>query len=469
MGTRQSLDRIWQCAAVRAGGVLVLMLAWTTVCVGLEASENPSEINASGNRSGEYRLAPGDRIAVLVFDQTQLSGEFVVNGAGQVLLPLAGTVNVAGLTVVEAQKLIQERFADGLLVQPTVSLRVAEYRPVFIFGNVRKPGSYPFQFGQLVRAVIASAGGQGRSSEQLNVGMYEFMRAEERVRQLETNRLDLLVRKARLKAQRDEVAEFVIPQLVGLDPDNNDVSLVYAAESDTFLRLVEAYHSQLEVLQQQRPRIEAEIRAVTEQIAKEQQRLDIVNERVAELEEYAKRGLVRKYVLSNQRIEKALVEAEVSRLEAGVARLRQNMGDLDFRIKEVKANYKRQVLGELQETLQRLREIEATLGTARDLRDYGAEDAGIAEGAETNDAILISRTSQYRTVTFKATYDTLIEPGDVIEVKRKIPKPATRPGVSTAASPKAGTNADRGTELDRTALDRDLGPASTQVRPSYRE
>ena len=41
--------------------------------------------------------------------------------------------------------------------------------------------------------------------------------AKERVRQLETNRLALLARKARLEAQRDEASDFVMPQLVGFD------------------------------------------------------------------------------------------------------------------------------------------------------------------------------------------------------------------------------------------------------------
>jgi Polysaccharide biosynthesis/export protein len=74
-----------------------------TLAAKLEASNNKADVNASTD-SGEYRLAPGDKLGVLVFDQAQLSGDFVINGDGQILLPLAGSVIVAGLTLTEAPR-----------------------------------------------------------------------------------------------------------------------------------------------------------------------------------------------------------------------------------------------------------------------------------------------------------------------------------------------------------------------------
>ena len=92
--------------------------------------------------SADYRLAPGDRLTIVVYDQPQLSGQFIIDGGGGVLLPLAGGVSLTGLTLADAQKLIQDRFADGVLVQPAVSVRITEYRPIFVTGSVRKAGSY---------------------------------------------------------------------------------------------------------------------------------------------------------------------------------------------------------------------------------------------------------------------------------------------------------------------------------------
>ncbi len=196
-------------------------------------------------------------------DQPQLSGEFIVDGGGSILLPLAGSVSVSGLTLAEAQQLIQERFADGVLVQPAVSVRITEYRPIFVTGRVRKPGSYPFILGETVKAAIATAGGEGLPLEV--AGTYrsiDSITAEQRVRQLEADHATLVMRKARLEVQRDGHDNFVMPLLIGLNRRNVDFDRAYSAENDTFLRLGETYRSQVEALQKQRPRIEAEIKAV---------------------------------------------------------------------------------------------------------------------------------------------------------------------------------------------------------------
>ena len=397
-----------------------MLLPWMTVDT--EASEDSTrvvEINTSGNTLGEYRLAPGDRLKIVVFDQEQLSGEFIVDGTGGILLPVVGPVGVAGLTVPAAQQLIQERLADGVPVHPVVSVRIPEYRPIFVTGDVRKPGRYPFMFGGSVKGAIAAAGGEGQGAEQLpSVVMSDFIMSDERVRQLEANRLGLRVRKARLEAQLSSAENFVMPQLVGLSPDVADFQLIYAAENDAFSKLLTIYHSQLDALQAQRPRIEAQIKAIIDQIATENNRLGIVNERLADLEKLFGKGLLTKQLLINQRIEQALVQAELSRLEGQGANLRQAMGDLDVKIEELKASYNRQALSELQESQQRLREIDATIGAARKLRDVKAAYANIRSD-EPDYAILVSRGSGSGTVTFSATNETELAPGDVIEVKLK--------------------------------------------------
>ena len=191
---------------------------------------------------------------------------------------------------------------------------------------------------------------------------------------------------------------------------------VYSAENDTFLRLVAAYQNQLKVLQQQRPRIEDEIHAVTDQIAKESDRLNIISQRIDEYQNLVNRGLVRKPELTQQQIEKALVQAEVSRLQGEIAHLQQNAGDLEIKQEEVKANYKRQVLTELQDTSQRLLDINATLGTARQIRYLRAQKVAFGDD-EPDYTIVITRTEPSGTITLNATADTKIEPGDVIEVK----------------------------------------------------
>ena len=423
------LNQVWA-LPVRAERPLALLLAVTMAAFApmnfaAQASETVGDAQVSASAgdfaapSADYRLAPGDRLTIVVYDQPQLSGQFIVDGGGGLLLPLAGGVSLSGLTLAEAQQLIQDRFADGVLVQPAVSVRITEYRPIFVTGSVRKPGSYRFMIGQSVKAAIAAAGGEGEPLEQnFNGAVSDYITAEQRVRQLEADHSILVMRKARLEAQRDGRENFIMPMMVGLSSHNVDFDLAYSTESETFSRLAEMYRSQVEALQTQRPRIEAEIDAVTNQIAKQKEHLAIVNSHLADLELLFAKGLLRKDVLLNQQIEKSLVEGQVSNLQAQVAHLRQNMGELDIKLGDVKANYLRQTLTELQDTSQRLREVETSIGPARRLLEVKAQGAG-SDVDEPEYTIRISRVRDGGMITVDATDETMLSPGDVVEVKLK--------------------------------------------------
>lgn len=107
----------------------------------------------------EYRLGAGDQLKVTVFGHENLSGEFEVNGAGQISMPLIQLVQVAGLTVQEAERVIAGKLKPGYLKNPRVSVSVLNYRPFYIIGEVNKPGSYAYVNGMTVLNAIALAGG----------------------------------------------------------------------------------------------------------------------------------------------------------------------------------------------------------------------------------------------------------------------------------------------------------------------
>ena len=391
-----------------------------------KASETASDAQVSAdagsdvsNFARDYLLASGDRLNIVVYDEPQLSGKFVIDGGGSAVLPLIGPVSLKGLTTAEAQQTIQQRLADGVLVQPAVSVSIEEFRPIFVTGNVRKPGSYPFILGQSVKAAVAAAGGEGEPLDlSFSGALSEFISAEQRVRQLELTYATLLTRKARLEAQRNGSDSFVIPTLVGLGRQSADFDLAYSSENETLSSLTDVYKNQVATLQSQRPRIEAEIRAVTKQIEKQKERLDIVNSRLTDLEHLFRKGLLRKDILLNQQIERSLVEGQVSGLEAQIARLRQTVGDLDVRLGDVKATYLRETLAQLQETSERLRDVELNLGPARKLLSVRAQGAS-GDLDETDYAIRVSRVKDGGMVTFDATGEDALLPGDVVEVKLK--------------------------------------------------
>lgn len=107
----------------------------------------------------DYRLGPGDRIKLTVFGEADLSGEFAVDGTGQVSLPLIGEVAAANLSVHDFRKAVDAALRDGYLKDPRVSAEVVSFRPFFILGEVQKPGTYPYQNGLTVLNAVATAQG----------------------------------------------------------------------------------------------------------------------------------------------------------------------------------------------------------------------------------------------------------------------------------------------------------------------
>ncbi len=106
-----------------------------------------------------YRLDTGDRLRVIVFGEEDLSGEFQIDGEGDVALPLIGQVGAGGLTVQEFQEAIAIQLRDGYLNDPKVSVEVLNFRPYYILGEVEEGGEFPFQTGMTVLNAVAIAGG----------------------------------------------------------------------------------------------------------------------------------------------------------------------------------------------------------------------------------------------------------------------------------------------------------------------
>jgi polysaccharide export outer membrane protein len=110
--------------------------------------------------SGPYSLGPGDVVRLITYGEEQLTGEFRVNDSGQIALPLVGPVQAVGLTPVALAARVSEALRrNDILRNPSVSAEVLTYRPVFVLGEVNKPGEYPYQPGMTVVQAAAVAGG----------------------------------------------------------------------------------------------------------------------------------------------------------------------------------------------------------------------------------------------------------------------------------------------------------------------
>ena len=106
-----------------------------------------------------YRLGPGDRLRVTVFGQPDLTNLYAVDGRGTIAMPLVGDIGAQGLTTHELEAALAGRLHDGFLREPSVSVQVESYRPVFVMGEVNTAGQYPYVNGMTGEMAAALAGG----------------------------------------------------------------------------------------------------------------------------------------------------------------------------------------------------------------------------------------------------------------------------------------------------------------------
>lgn len=125
-----------------------------------QAAQTP-ESRVRGNLS-QIKLGPGDLIEVSVYNVPELSTKARVGNLGDIYLPLIDYVHVGGLTVEEAQALIQKRLEDGGFVRSahvTIFLDESTSQGVTILGEVAKPGIYPALGERKLYDLISAAGG----------------------------------------------------------------------------------------------------------------------------------------------------------------------------------------------------------------------------------------------------------------------------------------------------------------------
>ena len=130
-------------------------LAFLSACTGPNIAETVTLPDPE-----PYRLDNGDKLRVTVFGQESLTGEYAVDGAGFISMPLLGQVQARGATAQELEQSISQRLvSESLLVSPSVNVQILTYRPFFILGEVNQPGQFTYIENMTVLTAVAIGGG----------------------------------------------------------------------------------------------------------------------------------------------------------------------------------------------------------------------------------------------------------------------------------------------------------------------
>lgn len=114
------------------------------------------------NRNDLYSLGPYDKLTIEVYGIPELvARNILVDANGAISFPMAGSINVGGLTPAQVEQAIAARLVQAYIRDPVVTVNVLESvsHAVTVDGQVRRPGQYPIAGGMtLLRSVSLAEG-----------------------------------------------------------------------------------------------------------------------------------------------------------------------------------------------------------------------------------------------------------------------------------------------------------------------
>jgi polysaccharide export outer membrane protein len=388
----------------------------------------------------EYRLQGGDVVEISVSGVPELRQRAPVQLDGSITFPVVGTFMVEGVEFSEirgkiqsavASKIFRIRTPDGrelsrMFERDEVAATIVEYRPVFISGDVTRPGEQPFRPRMTVRQALASAGGfsalaranttsfdaANLRSEYITVWL-SLAREHARVWRIKTQ-LGENIELDQNAIPPAPVPDATISQIVNLEIEYRTAgSSDHERAKDFLRRSIEQADKQALVLSEQKENEEEGVQADDKELQKARASFgngSLPSFRVAEFRRAVLYSSTRQLQTTNQ-----------------LMQVKRSRDELARELEKIDDQRQIRLLAELQDATVKLSGERAKLRSVEEkLQLAGLRPPRSSDGASKAD-ITVFRSTINGNERHTADADTELQPGDVIEV-------ALRPeGVDIAA------------------------------------
>ncbi len=374
-------------------------------------------------------------------DVTGVSGmqqRMPVDPDGSVRVPLVGTVDVAGRTINEINDIVQARLSSRTLRQANSSgeefiiiidpvqvlVSIAEYRPVYLSGDVTRPGEQQYRPGLTVRQAVSLAGGFEAGSR---TGTDPFIqnadfRADQTTFWTEFTREAMRI--SRIKSElagateppRFEAGDVPLPreavaELARLETEKFEVNLDSYTKEKTFLE-IEIENSR------------ARMATVEEQQAKEREGLEADTAELERLRQMEERGTTTSARVTESRRNLLMSSTRYLQATTQIAEYSREQADLRRRLERLDDERRTRLLTELQDSVVRAAGLaEQITSVSEKLRYTGSARMSMNGARDRTPTITIIRRTESGPATIAANEDMELLPGDVAEVKMPLDSP----------------------------------------------
>jgi polysaccharide export outer membrane protein len=380
---------------------------------------------------GGYRVGPGDAIEISVLGVPDLQRRVPVEADGTISFPVVGSLAVQGLTPAELRAHVKAALGGRIVTMQSgnspvaismdnVLVTVSAFRPIFVKGDVVKPGEYPYRASMTIRETVALSGGFLRAP----TGEHNALRAMDLRAELESLWLDFAAQQARLWRIESELGVKVEDRGAVSKRVPPNAPIDRAALS----RIVEVAANHLETRQSNYEREEGALQQIIAHLNDEisvtgAQVLEDEKSYKAEVEELARlTALVEKGVVSQPRLadgRRDLLSAS-TRVLMGTTRLhdaKRQKTERQLQLYKLAAERKATLHQELEAATARLNDIQARLrGTSEKLQFLGGSTYADGDGSRPRAAFVVHRRTPESLVRLVADEDFELLPGDVVDV-----------------------------------------------------
>ena len=142
----------------------------------LAAPDEPRVVALESN----YKIAPMDQLAIKVFKQQDLTGDYDVDLAGRISLPFIGEIEAANITTAELDDRLTAKLGEKYLENPdvAVSIKKSTARVVTVDGAVRESGSFPVAGPMSLIQAVALAKGPTEEANPRRVAVFRTIQGQ---------------------------------------------------------------------------------------------------------------------------------------------------------------------------------------------------------------------------------------------------------------------------------------------------
>lgn len=378
-------------------------------------------------RAEEYHLGVMDKLRVRVAewqtaegavrDWSAVSGDYTVGASGKISLPFLGELPASGKTTEEVSVEIGEKMQQlfGLRDRPSASVEIAQYRPIYISGEIQSPGQYAYVPGMTVLKALSLGGGLRRPDPGQRVAR-DYIRSEGDASVLIAERNRLLARRARLQAEIAGKDSISLPkELEGV----SEADQLLASETALMKSRNKRLTLQLQALADLKTLLNSEIESLAKKADTQSRQLELVQSDREKVYNLTEKGLA----VSSRRlsIEQQMTDLQAGLLDIDTASLkaRQDINKAGQDETNLRNDWDAQLAQELQNTERELETNTLKLGTSRDLMSEALMQSAVeATSAKETTTVTyaIVREVDGKAREMPVNENTPVLPGDVVKV-----------------------------------------------------